>query len=79
MRYLEIIENSPANSESVGLRSTQTIIFIVNVTFIILGGPVAAKFAGNQLINLLSLLNNPNEPAVLKMVRMVLKRNTILK
>lgn len=32
------------------------------------GGPAAAKFAGNQLVNLLSILNNPNEPTTLKMV-----------
>ncbi|XP_015759059.1 PREDICTED: uncharacterized protein LOC107338339 [Acropora digitifera] len=32
------------------------------------GGPVAAKFAGNQLINLCGLLNDPNEPPLLKMV-----------
>ncbi|XP_044166911.1 armadillo-like helical domain-containing protein 2 [Acropora millepora] len=31
------------------------------------GGPVAAKFAGNQLINLCGLLNDPNEPPLLKM------------
>ncbi|XP_078355164.1 armadillo-like helical domain-containing protein 2 [Oculina patagonica] len=31
------------------------------------GGPSAAKFAGNQLVNLLSVLNNPSEPTVLKM------------
>ncbi|KAL9983171.1 hypothetical protein ACROYT_G005306 [Oculina patagonica] len=33
------------------------------------GGPSAAKFAGNQLVNLLSVLNNPSEPTVLKMRR----------
>ena len=27
-----------------------------------------AKFAGNQLVNLLGLLNDPNEESVLKMV-----------
>ncbi|CAH3033528.1 unnamed protein product, partial [Porites lobata] len=31
------------------------------------GGPSAARFAGNQLVNLLSLLNDHNEPTVLKM------------
>lgn len=36
--------------------------------FLLLGGPSAARFAGNQLVNLLSLLNDPNEPTVLKMV-----------
>ena len=46
--------------------------FISLVLFILisfLGGPSAAKFAGNQLVNLLSVLNNSNEPTVLKMVR----------
>ena len=37
--------------------------------FIRIGGPSAAKFAGNQLVNLLSVLNNLNEPTALKMVR----------
>lgn len=36
--------------------------------FLLLGGPSAARFAGNQLVNLISLLNDPNEPTVLKMV-----------
>lgn len=37
--------------------------------FILIGGKSAAKFAGNQLVNLLSVLNNLNEPTALKMVR----------
>lgn len=28
-----------------------------------------AKFAGNQLVNLVSIINNPDEPKVLKLVR----------
>lgn len=36
--------------------------------FLLPGGPSAARFAGNQLVNLLSLLNDHNEPTVLKMV-----------
>ena len=39
------------------------------ILILLLGGPSAAKFAGNQLVNLLSVLNNPNEPTALKMVR----------
>ena len=44
------------------------------VLFFSLGGPSAAKFAGNQLVNLLSLLNNPHEPTMLKMVRATVYR-----
>lgn len=43
-------------------------LYVDDLLFLLLGGPSAARFAGNQLVNLLSLLNDPNEPTVLKMV-----------
>ena len=43
-------------------------LFVDDFLFLLPGGPSAARFAGNQLVNLLSLLNDHNEPTVLKMV-----------
>ena len=43
-------------------------LYVDDFFFLLLGGPSAARFAGNQLVNLLSLLNDPNEPIILKMV-----------